>query len=93
MEIHSLLVENETLRKENENLKKSLVDCQEHLKKYTAPKRNKKYYESHKEEMKEKVKAYHATQVSAEKKKQYARTAYLNKKAKLNKDIQENSNI
>ena len=30
----------------------SLIEIQEHLKKYTAPKRNKTFYENHKEDIK-----------------------------------------
>ena len=71
------------LEEENEILK-------EKLKKYTAPTRSKKFYENHKEEIQQKNKEYkektnYYTNLSPEKKKEYARTAYLNKKDKLNK--------
>ena len=39
-------------------LETQLNDTKEHLKKYTAPSNMKKYYENHKEEIKQKVKAY-----------------------------------
>jgi molecular chaperone GrpE (heat shock protein) len=42
--------------KEFENLEIELNKTKEHLKKYTAPSRNKKYYEAHKEELLEKMK-------------------------------------
>ena len=42
----------EELKKENERLKISLIETQEHLKKYTSPSNMKKYYENHKEELK-----------------------------------------
>ena len=50
--------------------------------------KNKTYYETHKEEHKKRVKEYkektnYNDTLSSEKKKEYARTAYLNKKAKL----------
>ena len=55
------------------------------LKSYTAPSRSKIYYEKHKEQIKQKVKEYkektnYIYEVPPEKKKEYARTAYLNKK-------------
>ncbi len=39
-------------------LQTELNETKEHLKKYTAPIRNKNYYSSHKEEMIEKMKEY-----------------------------------
>jgi hypothetical protein len=76
------------LEEENEALKNK-------LKSYTAPSRSKTYYENHKEDIKQKVKEYkektnYVYEVSAEKKKEYARTAYLNKKEKLQKEKEEN---
>uniref|UniRef100_A0A6C0D3P8 Uncharacterized protein n=1 Tax=viral metagenome TaxID=1070528 RepID=A0A6C0D3P8_9ZZZZ len=76
------------LEEENKELK-------EKLKTYTAPSRSKTYYENHKEEIIKKNKEYkqktnYVYEVSAEKKKEYARTAYLNKKEKLKKEKDEN---
>ena len=64
------------------------------MKRYTAPERHKVYYENNKEELKQKAKEYkektkYYDNLSADKKKQYARSAYLNKKEKL-KVAQEN---
>ena len=78
------------LEEENEILK-------EKLKKYTAPTRSKKFYENHKEELQQKNKEYkektnYYTNLSPEKKKEYARTAYLNKKEKLNKPNEKKEN-
>ena len=61
------------------------------LKSYTAPSRSKTYYENHKEDIKQKVKEYkektnYIYEVTPEKKKEYARTAYLNKKEKIKKE-------
>ena len=61
------------------------------LKSYTAPSRSKIYYEKHKEQIKQKVREYkektnYVYEVPPEKKKEYARTAYLNKKAKIKKE-------
>jgi hypothetical protein len=74
-----LLNKNIILEEENIKLKKELDETREHLKKYTAPSRHKTYYENHKEELLSKQKNYI---VSAEKKKEYARKAYLKKKEK-----------
>jgi hypothetical protein len=64
------------LKKENEELKNKVIELEEKLKKYTAPARHKKYYETHKDEILGKQKEY---VVSSEKKKEYARRAYLKK--------------
>ena len=68
------------IEEENKELK-------EKLKKYTAPQRHKKYYETHKDVILAKNKEY---QVTTEKKKEYAKTAYLNKKAKIKKELEQN---
>jgi len=88
------------IKKLEEELKKTkdeLNDTKEHLKKYTAPTRSKKFYENHKEEIQQKNKEYkektnYYTNLSPEKKKEYARTAYLNKKEKLNKPNEKKEN-
>jgi hypothetical protein len=77
----------EELLKENLLLKEEIGLLKEKLKKYTAPARHKNYYENHKEEILTKNKTY---QISPEKKKEYARTAYLNKKEKLKKQKEQN---
>ena len=46
------------LIKENKLLKEKINELTEHLKKYTAPQRNKKFYENHKEEIIKKVMEY-----------------------------------
>ena len=79
-------------------LKAELNETKEHLKRYTCPARCKTYYANHKEEIIKKTKEYkeatnyYAT-ISAEKKKQYARTAYLNKKEKLQKEKEEAESV
>ena len=96
MNNEELIKEIETLKKENENLKNELVETKEHLKKYTAPSNMKKYYQNHKEEIKEKVKKYkenYKYKPTEEQKKKWARTAYLNKKAKLEKEKFEKENV
>ena len=84
------------LEEENMKLRNELNDTKEHLKKYTSPLRNKIYYEANKEKHKKQVKEYkektnYVYEVSSEKKKKYARTAYLNKKEKQKKEKEEKS--
>ena len=67
---------NELKQKINE-LETKLSDTQEHLKKYTAPKRHKVYYENHKEELLQKMKL---TPISSDKRKEYNKNYYLKKK-------------
>ena len=66
------------LEEENKELK-------EKLKKYTAPVRHKNYYESHKDDIIQKTKEYKNSLIP-EKKKEYARRAYLKKKEKQDKN-------
>jgi hypothetical protein len=78
--MEDLLNKIQFLEEENLKLKEELLETKEHLKKYTAPSRHKTYYETHKEEILTKQKSY---VISDEKKKEYARRAYLKKKEKL----------
>ncbi len=80
MNVEELINKNKLLEEENKELK-------DKLKKYTAPARHKTYYENHKQELLAKNKEYN---VPLEKKKEYARTAYLNKKEKLKKKTEQN---
>ena len=59
------------------------IQLKHKLKTYTAPTRNKNYYETHKEDIIQKTKEY-KDNLPLEKKKEYARTAYLKKKEKNN---------
>lgn len=79
----------------NKSLEEEVALLREKLKNYTAPKRSKKFYEVHKDEILQKNKEYkektkYYSNLSQEKKREYARTAYLNKKAKLEKINNEN---
>lgn len=71
------------LQEENSLLKTELESTKNHLKKYTAPARNRNRYNP------DKSKEYQS-KITSEKKKEYARQAYLNKKEKLKI---ENENI
>ena len=73
------------LQEENSLLKNELESTKNHLKKYTAPARNRNRYNP------DKSKEYQS-KITSEKRKEYARQAYLNKKEKLKKE-QENENI
>jgi len=73
------------LEEKNTKLEEELQATKEHLKKYTAPARNRNRYNP------DKSKEYQS-KITSEKKKEYARQAYLNKKEKLKKN-QENENI
>lgn len=86
------------LEERNAKLEEELQATKEHLKKYTAPASSKVYYEKHKEEHKQRVKEYkertnYHSNLSSEKKKEYARRAYLNKKAKLKLEKETNQNV
>ena len=92
--IKELEEELEKTKQENSILKNKVKELEEKLKKYTAPARSKTYYENHKDEIINKNKEYkkktnYVYEVSPEKKKEYAKTAYLNKKEKLQK-VKEN---
>ena len=94
MDIEEIIKENQLLKEMNEKLLKELEETKEHLKKYTAPSYKKIYYENNKEEIKQKSREYRQThQPTEEQKKKWARTAYLNKKAKLEKEKSESLNI
>jgi membrane protein insertase Oxa1/YidC/SpoIIIJ len=69
------------LEEENNKLKIELEETKEHLKKYTAPKRSKKYYETHKEELLQKMKI---NPISCDKRKEYNKNYYLKKKEAQN---------
>jgi predicted GNAT family acetyltransferase len=90
MDNEDLLNKNKLLEEELQKIKNELIDTKEHLKKYTAPIRSKTYYENHKEEIIQKVKEHKQNTnytyiASPEQKKEWARTAYLNKKEKIKK--------
>ena len=50
--------ENILLKNKINELEKEIIELKEHLKKYTAPTRYKKYYENHKEELLQKNREY-----------------------------------
>ena len=78
---------------ENEALKREVNELKEHLKKYTNSTGHKQYYERNKEIVKEKAQEHtkKIKETNPEKIKQYNRTAYLNRKAKM-LQVNENNN-
>jgi len=78
--------ENEMLLKQKiYSLEQEIAQLKIHLKKYTAPLRNKTYYENHKEEVIQKVKKYKETTQykytpTPDQKKEYNKKAYLKRK-------------
>jgi hypothetical protein len=89
IDMNEIIIENEKLKEHIRLLENELTEVKDHLKKYTAPSRSKTYYETHKEEIIKKTREYkeknnYYDKISKEKKQEYARTAYLNKKAKQN---------
>lgn len=75
-----LLIKYKLLEEKYQNLQTELISTKEHLKRYTAPARNKTFYENHKEDLLEKMKA---NPTSSEKRKEYNKRAYKKKKEKL----------
>ena len=74
---------NETeLYEKIKKLEEENTELKNKLKTYTAPIRNKNYYENHKEDIIQKSKEY-KDNLAPEKKKEYARRAYLKKKEKM----------
>ena len=81
MNYDELLKELETVKNKNKLLEEELQETKEHLKKYTAPKRKRQFYENHREELLQKNKE-NQQKITQEKKKEYARKAYLKQKEK-----------
>jgi hypothetical protein len=95
MNVDEIINKNKLLEEENKKLQEELNQTRQHLNIYTM--KNKKYYENNKDEHKQRVKEYkektnYSANLSSEKKKEYARRAYLNKKEKLKKLEDENEN-
>ena len=77
------------LVKENEKLKKEIIELKEQLKKYSYGNTHRRYYEKNKEKVKEGGANYlkKLKEENPDKLKEYRRTAYLNKKNKLKEVI------
>jgi hypothetical protein len=77
MDYEELIIKYKLLEEENKKLYDELIKTKEHLKKYTAPKTNKTYYETHKEVLLEKMKL---KPIVSDKRKEYNRKYYLKNK-------------
>lgn len=75
--------ENIKLKLENDELKKENEELKHKLKKYSNPERNKKYYHTHKEELKKRN--YKKTPITSEQKKIYNKRYYERKKLEKTK--------
>lgn len=84
MDNEELLNKNKLLEEELQKIKNELIDTKEHLKKYTAPIRNKAYYENHKQELLEKMKS---NPIPTDKRKEYNKKYYLKKKDNNSENI------
>jgi len=99
MSTEEIIKENQALKEELEKIKSDLMETMNKLKNYTAPKRSKKFYEVHKEEIKQKVREYkektnYNSNIPKEKKQEYNKRAYLKKKEKKEDNgIKENEII
>ena len=81
------------LAEENAKLKEELQSTKEYLKHYTASSYSKEYYEKNKDTIKERNAIYkkntnYKYDPTPEKKKEYARRAYLKKKETLQKEME-----
>ena len=91
MNNEKLVEENKSLKEHIKLLENELNNVKQKLDEYQS--NSKKYYENNKEEIIKRVKKYKENynyEPTEEQKKKWARTAYLNKKAKMEK---ENQNI
>jgi hypothetical protein len=94
MNNEELIKENTILKEQNKLLESELIEVKQKLNTYQC--NSKKYYENNKEEIIEKVKKYkenYKYTPTQEQKKKWAKTAYLNKKAKMEKEKIENQNL
>lgn len=88
-EIESLKTEIIELKNIIQSKDNEIEELKKNLKKYTAPSRSKKYYESHKEEIKKRNSDYkkrtqYDKNIDPEKKKEKNRIAYIKRKNKQN---------
>tara|TARA_Y100000389_G_C17242082_1_gene403650 strand:- start:392 stop:646 length:255 start_codon:yes stop_codon:yes gene_type:complete len=72
------------LEEELQSTKQELQATKDHLKKYTAPTRNKKYYHENKEKIKQKQ--YAPSIITPEQRKEYNKRAYQKRKGKNETD-------
>jgi len=83
--INIIIMNTESILKENELLKLRIIELEEHLKRYTNSDGHKRYYEKNKDKVKNNAGQYlkNMAETNPDKLKEYRRTAYLNRKEKL----------
>jgi hypothetical protein len=83
----------EKLKKELEETKNKNKELEEKLKSYTSNHRHKKYYENNSDVVKERAKNYmdKIKETNPDKLKEWRHNAYLNRKAKLQTQKEQNS--
>ena len=87
--IRKLEDELESVRRKLAVVEEELVASKIHLKRYTNPERNRRYYENNKEAVKERSRIYKKTtkyRSTPEQIKEYNRRAYLKRKEKLQQE-------
>jgi hypothetical protein len=92
MNVDELIQKLKITEEYNVKLEQELQLTKEHLKKYTAPASSKIYYEKHKELVKERVKKCREKTIyksTPEQRKEYNKQAYLRRKEKLQKELEE----
>mgnify|MGYP000911919611 FL=1 len=80
------------LEERNAQLEDELRTTKEHLKKYTAPASRKEYYKNNKDIINERNRKYKENtnyKPTSEQKKEYNKQAYLRRKEKLQKEMEE----
>lgn len=87
METEIIELKTKLQKEQNEKsiLQEKIKELTEQLQKYTNSKRHIRYYENHKDEVKERAKTYmdKVKEQNPEKLKEWRKTAYQNRKAKL----------
>jgi len=86
MDYNELLSKNQLLEEQIQKLTNELIETKEHLKKYTAPKRSKTFYDNHREEILIKKKNIIQDTVSKERRKEINKKAYQKRKEKLKEE-------
>jgi hypothetical protein len=86
MDMEDLQKRIENLENENKILIDANIKLEAQIKKYTSNNGHKKYYQEHKDKLQEYNKQYlqKIKESNPEKLKEYRRSAYINRKAKLN---------
>lgn len=96
MELEQILKDYKELQIKYENVVKENEELKEHLKKYTSPDKNKRYYQKHKETIKKTIREHqkvigYKSQATPEKRKEYNQKAYEKRKEKQKMLLKKNN--